>query len=113
MTKDFLINSIKQRFSISDMINIFDFLIKIIEQTLDVDVDVRKCKIAIKVLNAAKNEIQNNIKIPKPTKTEIKVTIDVLKEIRISNISDERERQYFENAAEYFKSFINLYYSHE
>ena len=101
MTKDFLIDSIKQRFSISDMI------------TLDVDVDVRKCKIAIKVLNAAKYEIQNNIKIPKPTKTEIKVTIDVLKEIRISNISDERERQYFENAAEYFKSLIDLYYSHE
>ena len=107
MTKDFLIDSIKQRFSISDMINTFAFLIKVIEQTLDVDVDVRKCKIAIKVLNAAKYEIQNNIKIPKPTKTEIKVTIDVLKEIRTYNVSNVQERQYFENVAEYFKSWVD------
>lgn len=104
MAKNFSINFNGQIYSISGSVDIIDALIKFIEQRFNVNYE--KYEIAIKVLNAAKNVIQNNIKTYKPTKAEIKATIDVLKEIRTYNISDERERQYIENAAEYVKFLV-------
>lgn len=108
MVENFLINFNGQIYSISVSTDMFDNLIKLIKiigQRFNVNYE--KYEIAIKVLNAAKNVIQNNIKIPQPTKTEIKVTIDVLKEIRTYNVSNEQERQYIENATEYVKSLID------
>lgn len=105
MVKKFLINFNGQIYSISGSVDIIDALIKFIEQRFNVNYE--KYKIAIKVLNAAKNEIQNNIKTYKPTKAEIKATIDVLKEIKTYNVSNEQERQYFENVTEYFKSLVD------
>ena len=112
MFKIFLINFNGQIYSVSVSIDMIDDLIKFIkfiEQRFNVNYE--RYKIAIKVLNAAKNEIQNNIKTYKPTKAEIKATIDVLKEIRTYNVSNEQERQYIENVAEYFKSLVDLKYS--
>ena len=108
MFKNFLINFNGQIYSVSVSIDMIDDLIKFIkfiEQRFNVNYE--RYKIAIKVLNATMNKIQNNIKIPQPTKTEIKVTIDVLKEIRTYNVSNEQERQYIENVAEYFKSWVD------
>lgn len=112
MVENFLINFNGQIYSISVSTDMFDNLIKLIKiigQRFNVNYE--KYEIAIKVLNAAKNKIQNNIKIPQLTKTEMKVTIDVLKEIRTYNVSNEQERQYIENVAEYFKSLVDLKYS--
>ena len=108
MFKNFLINFNGQIYSVSVSIDMIDDLIKFIkfiEQRFNVNYE--RYKIAIKVLNAAKNEIQNNIKTYKPTKAEIKATIDVLKEIKTYNVSNEQERQYIDNVAEYVKSLID------
>lgn len=105
MVKNFSINFNGQIYSISGSVDIIDALIKFIEQRFNVNYE--KYKIAIKVLNAVKNKIQNNIKTYKPTKAEIKATIDVLKEIKTYNVSNEQERQYIENATEYFKSLVD------
>ena len=108
MVEKFLINFNGQIYSISVSTDMFDNLIKLIKiigQRFNVNYE--KYKIAIKVLNAAKNEIPNNIKTYKPTKAEIKATIDVLKGIKTYNVSNEQERQYIENVAEYFKSWVD------
>lgn len=105
MVENFLINFNGQIYSISGSVDIIDALIKFIEQRFNVNYE--KYKIAIKVLNAAKNEIQNNIKTYKPTKAEINATIDVLKEIKTYNVSNEHERQYIENTTEYVKSWVD------
>ena len=108
MFKNFLINFNGQIYSVSVSIDMIDDLIKFIkfiEQRFNVNYE--RYKIAIKVLNAAKNEIQNNIKTYKPTKAEIKATIDVLKEIKTYNVSNEQERQYIDNVTEYFKSLVD------
>lgn len=102
---NFSINFNGQIYSISGSVDIIDALIKFIEQRFNVNYE--KYKIAIKVLNAVKNEIQNNIKTYKPTKAEIKATIDVLKEIKTYNVSNEQERQYFEYVAEIVKSWVD------
>lgn len=108
MAKNFLINFNGQIYSVSVSIDMIDNLIKFIkfiEQRLNVNYE--RYEIAIKVLNAAKNVIQNNIKTYKPTKAEIKATIDVLKEIKTYNVSNEQERQYIENVTEYVKSLVD------
>ena len=108
MFKNFLINFNGQIYSVSVSIDMIDDLIKFIkfiEQRFNVNYE--RYKIVIKVLNAAKNEIQNNIKTYKPTKAEIKATIDVLKEIKTYNVSNEQERQYIDNVTEYFKSLVD------
>jgi len=108
MVKNFLINFNGQIYSVSVSIDMFDNLIKLIKIIgQKFNVNYEKCEIAIKVLNAAKNVIQNNIKTYKPTKAEIKATIDVLKEIKTYNVSNEQERQYIENATEYVKSWVD------
>lgn len=108
MVKNFLINFNGQIYSVSVSIDMFDNLIKLIKIIGQrFNVNYKKYEIAIKVLNAAKNVIQNNIKTYKPTKAEIKATIDVLKEIKTYNVSNEQERQYFENVAEYVKSLVD------
>ena len=102
MVEKFLINFNGQIYYMFD--NLIK-LIKIIGQRFNVNYE--KYEIAIKVLNATKNVIQNNIKTYKPTKAEIKATIDVLKEIKTYNVSNEQERQYIDNVAEYVKSLID------
>lgn len=108
MTIKFPIYYQGQMYSFAQTLNILELIINLIKQIFNTHIN--RYKVAISVLKTMKDIIKFNIQDYKPKKEEIKITIDVIKEIQIYNVPNETQKRDIEDFAKYLKFLIEIYY---